>query len=179
MTPPGSTLSTDSCLAAIERHSRGLARAARGNLDAPVEHCPGWSVADLVRHVTDVHWFWATIAEELPSSPPDASRRPSRPADGELVDAFEAGSRRLVDVLGSADALQIRVADSGDGVPAGVAEQVFERGWSTKAADGPVGRGLGLALVVQAVRKYDGHIDVGTSAELGGAEFDIRIGAGS
>jgi two-component system, CitB family, sensor kinase len=54
--------------------------------------------------------------------------------------------------------------------------QVFQRGWSTKTADGPVGRGLGLALVVQAVRKYDGHIDVGTSP-LGGAEFDVRIGA--
>jgi C4-dicarboxylate-specific signal transduction histidine kinase len=29
--------------------------------------------------------------------------------------------------------------------------------------------------VVQAVRKYDGRIEVGTS-ELGGAEFSIRIG---
>ena len=61
-------------------------------------------------------------------------------------------------------------------LPPAVADQVFERGWSTKTADGPVGRGLGLALVVQAVRKYDGHIDVGTSP-LGGAEFDVRIGA--
>ena len=47
---------------------------------------------------------------------------------------------------------------------------------STKPSDGPVGRGLGLALVVQAVRRYDGDIEVGTSA-LGGAEFDVRIGA--
>ena len=70
-----------------------------------------------------------------------------------------------------------RVGDSGSGLSAEQVTQVFERGWSTKAADGPVGRGLGLALVVQAVRKYDGHIDVGTSP-LGGAEFDVRIGRG-
>ena len=44
--------------------------------------------------------------------------------------------------------------------------------------DGPVGRGLGLALVVQAVREYDGRIEVGTS-DLGGAEFDVRMGAGT
>jgi len=96
-------LSTENCLAAIEKHSRGLAEAARGHLDAPVEHCPGWSVADLVWHVAQVHWFWGTIAEERLSSPPHESRRPSRPTDEELVDAFEAGARRLVEVLRNAD----------------------------------------------------------------------------
>jgi len=103
MTSTDTTLSTEACLAAIELHSHGLAEVARGNLAAPVEHCPGWSVADLVWHVTEVHWFWATIAEELPDSPPDQSRRPSRPAEGELLDAFERGARRLVEVLGAAD----------------------------------------------------------------------------
>ena len=47
---------------------------------------------------------------------------------------------------------------------------MFRRGWSTKTSDGPVGRGLGLALVVQAVRKYDGQIGV-TTSDLGGASF--------
>ncbi|HET7355317.1 MAG TPA: maleylpyruvate isomerase family mycothiol-dependent enzyme [Nocardioidaceae bacterium] len=103
MTSTDTSLSTEACLAAIEQHSRGLAEAARGNLDAPVEHCPGWSVADLVWHVTEVHWFWATIADELSDSPPDQSRRPSRPADGELLDTFQNGARRLVEVLRAAD----------------------------------------------------------------------------
>jgi uncharacterized protein (TIGR03083 family) len=103
MTSTDTTLSREACLAAIEQHSRGLAEAARGNLDAPVEHCPGWSVADLVWHVTEVHWFWATIAEELADSPPDESRRPTRPADDELVATFEKGARRLVEVLRAAD----------------------------------------------------------------------------
>lgn len=88
------------------------------------------------------------------------------------------GAERTVEVqmTGSPSALRLQVGDSGSGLSAEQVTRVFERGWSTKAADGPVGRGLGLALVVQAVRKYDGRIDVGTSP-LGGAEFDVRIGA--
>ena len=94
------------------------------------------------------------------------------------LDAVSGTPERVVVVslTGSADAMHLRVSDSGAGLPPGLAEQVFERGWSTKPSDGPVGRGLGLALVVQAVRRYDGHIEVGTSS-LGGAEFDVRIGA--
>jgi uncharacterized protein (TIGR03083 family) len=84
---------------AIVEHSAGFAAAARGNLAAEVEHCPGWSVADLVWHLTEVHWFWATIAEERRSEPPDDAERPERAADDDLIAAFEAGAERLVDVL--------------------------------------------------------------------------------
>ena len=90
-------------LRAIAEHSRGLAAAARDNLDARVEHCPEWSVADLVHHVTEVHWFWGTIAEERLSAPPDASRRPPRASDNELIATFSLGAERLVTVLGAAD----------------------------------------------------------------------------
>ena len=103
MTPSATPLDTEACLDAIGRHSRGLADVARGHLDAPVEHCPGWTISDLVWHVAEVHWFWGTIAAERLDAPPDGSRRPSRPADAELVEAFEAGAQRLVDVLRSAD----------------------------------------------------------------------------
>jgi alpha-beta hydrolase superfamily lysophospholipase len=47
------TLTTAECVSAIERHSAGFAEATRGNLDASVRHCPGWTVADLVAHLTD------------------------------------------------------------------------------------------------------------------------------
>ncbi len=97
------TLSTEDYLAAIAHHSAGLADAARGSLDARVEHCPGWDVADLVWHVRQVHWFWATIADERLPAPPDESRRPSRPERDDLVADVEAGARRLVEVLGRAD----------------------------------------------------------------------------
>jgi uncharacterized protein (TIGR03083 family) len=97
------TLTTDDYLAAISLHSFGFAETVRGRLDRPVEHCPGWSVADLVAHLTGVHWFWATIAEERLDAPPRPERRPARAPEESLVDAFVAGASRLVDVLRGAD----------------------------------------------------------------------------
>lgn len=96
-------LPTDDCIAAIEAHSAGFAEATRDNLAARVRHCPDWTVADLVHHLTQVHWLWATVAEETPDSPPDESRRPDRAPDDQLVDRFLAGAQRLADVLRRAD----------------------------------------------------------------------------
>src|SRR4051812_41860982 len=93
------TLTTEECLAAITEHSAGFAAACRDNLSAHVEHCPDWSVADLVWHLSEVHWFWATIAEERLAEPPDEARRPARVPDAELIDHFTAGAARLADVL--------------------------------------------------------------------------------
>jgi uncharacterized protein (TIGR03083 family) len=97
------TLPTPDRIEAVRRHSAGFAEAARGHLAAAVEHCPGWSVADLVRHLTEVHWFWATIVAERLREPPEESRRPPRVADDDLLSAFEAGAARLADTLGEAD----------------------------------------------------------------------------
>jgi uncharacterized protein (TIGR03083 family) len=101
-------LSTQRCLTEIERHSAVLAGAARGNLSARVEHCPDWSVADLVSHVTGVQWFWARIAQELPQEMPrhllQEENRPPRPeSEDELLALFETCTRDLVDVLAAAD----------------------------------------------------------------------------
>lgn len=97
------TLSTDECLRAITVHSAGFADAARRNLDAPVEHCPGWDVAELVAHLIEVHWVWRTIAAERLAAPPDESRRPAVPERAELISTFERGAAELVDVLRAAD----------------------------------------------------------------------------
>lgn len=97
---------TDSRLdyfAAIAEHSAGFAAAAQGNLDADVRHCPGWTVAQLVDHLTEVHWFWATIAAERLGAPPDESRRPATAPPEQLVPVFEAGADRLVSVLRAAN----------------------------------------------------------------------------
>jgi uncharacterized protein (TIGR03083 family) len=90
-------------LAEIAAHSAGLADAATGNLHAPVRSCPGWTVADLVWHVSKVHWFWGTIAAERLSEPPGEDRQPARPQPEQLIAAFLAGADRLVSVLGSAE----------------------------------------------------------------------------
>ncbi len=86
-------------LEAITEHSEGFASDAEGNLAAVVEHCPGWTVADLVAHLTDVHWFWARIVDERLSSPPDESGRPGRANDDKLIERFRTGAHHLVEVL--------------------------------------------------------------------------------
>lgn len=88
--------------AEIAAHSAGLADAAEANLDAPVEHCPGWTVADLVGHVRQVHWFWGLMAEQRLAAPPE-TEPPEAPAREELVSQFRAGALRLVQILRSAD----------------------------------------------------------------------------
>ena len=99
---------------------------------------------------------------------------------GNLLDnAFDAvaesRTRRVVVRLEADDRwFALDVEDSGPGLDALAAERAFERGWSTKPGDA-TGRGLGLALVAQVVRRHDGTIEAGTSA-LGGARFSVRIG---
>jgi sensor histidine kinase regulating citrate/malate metabolism len=94
------------------------------------------------------------------------------------IDAALAGDPpRQVQLAAEVDAgrLEIRVEDTGPGVPDGDAARVFERGWSTKEApDAPagLGRGLGLALVAQAVRRHGGTITVRPGP---GAEFVVSL----
>ncbi|MFJ9039656.1 ATP-binding protein [Streptomyces sp. NPDC102406] len=98
---------------------------------------------------------------------------------GNLVDnAVEAaqgspGARVTVTARATAEALLLRVADTGPGVDPEHADAVFERGWSTKPAE-PGGRGLGLALVRQAVRRHGGTLELSRSPE-GGAAFTARL----
>ncbi len=69
--------------------------------------------------------------------------------------------------------MQITVTDTGPGLTEAQAASVFVRGWSTKTARGPAGdRGLGLALVAQAVARCGGTV----TAEPGrGARFLVWL----
>ena len=94
---------------------------------------------------------------------------------GNLIDngldaALEAGGRPRVFVTARTDggALVLTVADTGAGLDPARVDDAFDRGWSTKSA----GRGLGLALVRQAVRRHGGTIDVST---VDGAVFTVRL----
>jgi sensor histidine kinase regulating citrate/malate metabolism len=101
---------------------------------------------------------------------------------GNLVDnAMDASTgtapphRVAVRVVADRERFRLTVDDSGPGLSAAEAEQAFRRGWSTKGTTGGLGRGIGLALVVQAVRSYGGAITV-DRGPLGGARFEIVIG---
>ncbi|RPK57800.1 Sensor histidine kinase DcuS [Streptomyces sp. ADI96-02] len=110
---------------------------------------------------------------------------------GNLIDnaveaAFEAGdagpgdpaaparrARVTVTALADGGELMLRVADTGAGIGPDEADEVFRRGWSTH---GP-GRGLGLALVRQAVRRNGGTVELDRGPE-GGARFTVRLPLG-
>ncbi|MBO7939881.1 sensor histidine kinase [Streptomyces sp. S9] len=94
------------------------------------------------------------------------------------VDAAQGSVRARVTVTASTEGdgggeLLLRVADTGAGVDPAHAQLVFERGFSTKPS-GPDGRGLGLALVRQAVQRHEGTLSVAEAAG-GGAEFTVRL----
>ena len=71
-----------------------------------------------------------------------------------------------------AEELEIVVADSGRGLGPDAAAHAFERGWSTKPTDRPMGRGVGLALVAQAVHRLGGAVEVVNEV---GAVFTVRL----
>ena len=158
------------CLQAIARHSEGFAAAARDHLGVRVEHCPAWSVADLVWHLTEVQWFWATIAAERPSTPPDAAGRPVRPADSDLVAGFVDGAARLVDVLGSADpdAACWTWAPRHQNVGFIVRHQVQEAAVHHWDAANAAGRTVGIEPAV-AADAVDEFLDVSLDGTLDGA----------
>ncbi|MEV4976535.1 sensor histidine kinase [Streptomyces scopuliridis] len=95
---------------------------------------------------------------------------------GNLIDnAMDAaqggeGARITVTALVEDGELLLGVRDTGAGVAPGDMDEVFRRGWSTR---GP-GRGLGLALVRQAVHRANGTVKLAEGPE-GGAEFTVRL----
>ncbi|MEA5362972.1 sensor histidine kinase [Amycolatopsis sp., V23-08] len=69
-------------------------------------------------------------------------------------------------------AIAVSVTDSGPGVPAGLAERVFQDGYTTKPSRSGLPRGLGLALVHRLVVRLGGRITVAPGP---GGAFDVRL----
>ena len=92
------------------------------------------------------------------------------------IDAAADGAapkRVELTVESDAEGLDIIVADSGPGVDPAEVDKIFRHGFSTKAT-GSFGRGIGLALVRQAVQRLDGTMTItGTD----GAQFHVFLPA--
>lgn len=116
-----------------------------------------------------------TAVRELPLPVTDAVTLVGNLIDNavEAVAGFGADHEKVVsvDLADDAEGLTLRVADTGPGIPEALREEVFVRGFTTKAE---AGRGLGLALVMQIVRRHRGTISV-SEAVGGGAQFEVRI----
>jgi two-component system, CitB family, sensor kinase len=73
-----------------------------------------------------------------------------------------------VDVRQTGDVVEVVVRDSGPGVATAIASEVFEHGFTTKAAQGGE-RGIGLALIRRVCRTRGGDVEVRATGS--GAEF--------
>lgn len=86
-------------LATLQRESNRFASVTRtAERKDPVPTCPEWNVADLIWHLTEVQYFWATVVEGLLQDP-EAVPPFVRPEDGDLSEAFAMQSARLQDAL--------------------------------------------------------------------------------
>lgn len=97
---------------------------------------------------------------------------------GNLIDnamdaAADGAEPRWVEVgiAAGAAGLVLEVSDSGAGVDATAADNVLKKGFTTKLSDGG-GRGIGLALVQQAVHGLGGSLDIGRRT---GAVFTVTL----
>jgi uncharacterized protein (TIGR03083 family) len=89
-------------LASIRRDSdRFYAVADDADPTLPVASCPEWNVGDLVWHLAEVHWFWASDIELKPSDPDELERvKPPRPETYAATIAFgRAQVDRLLSLL--------------------------------------------------------------------------------
>jgi two-component system CitB family sensor kinase len=100
---------------------------------------------------------------------------------GNLVDnAIDAvsggpdGQWVSVEIRQDASRVEISVSDSGPGVPPEVAQEVFARGFTTKAATSG-DRGIGLALTRLVCQRRGGEVQLARSAG-GGAMFVAQLG---
>lgn len=89
---------------ALRADGEALARAAEGSLDRPVASCPGWTVADVVRHTGAVHRHKAAIIRHGGTERPDIPWDDSGPADpATLLDWYREGLEDLAALLESSD----------------------------------------------------------------------------
>ena len=95
---------------------------------------------------------------------------------GNAVKYTPEGGSILVTIVPSANAIMLRIEDSGPGIPEDQYERVFNRfqrigGDRNSAA--VTGCGLGLSIVRQIVEMHQAQITLGRSKELGGLSVSI------
>ncbi len=100
-----------------------------------------------------------------------------------LENAFKWAKTRVLLTVRAGDSspnrrpgLVLAVDDDGLGIPAERIAHILQRG--VRGDERVQGHGIGLAIVQDIVRSYRGDLEVGTSAELGGARFEVRLPPG-
>jgi uncharacterized protein (TIGR03083 family) len=91
-------------VAVLQREGKRLSVAARAaGLDAPVQHCPGWTVGRLLGHTGKVLQRTNLCVAEGMMAPPAEDAFVSLPRDEAIFDAFDEILSIICDTLGSCD----------------------------------------------------------------------------
>ena len=86
------------------------------------------------------------------------------------IQAMPEGGELRFEASASKDTAEIRISDTGPGIPPDLKEKIFRLYFTTK----PGGSGIGLAMTFRIVQLHDGTIDF--SSEPGkGTAFVIRL----
>lgn len=155
---PLPTIASEVYLAHLDRESRRFSAVLAGVDPAVrVPTCPDWSSADLLWHLTEVQWFWGSIAGRPVIESADIelaeAEKPDRPAAyPELLTLFETARERLA----------AAVEDGSDDLPR----------WSW-AAD----RTLGFIRRRQAHEALIHRVDAELSAGVPVEPFDAALAA--
>jgi two-component system sensor histidine kinase PhoQ len=97
---------------------------------------------------------------------------------GNLLDNAYKACRRHVKITATLmtemekETLQLIIEDDGPGIMPGITQEILKRG--IKGNNTAPGHGIGLAVVQDIVRIYNGRLDIGAGA-LGGARFHIQL----
>uniref|UniRef100_B8DRM3 histidine kinase n=1 Tax=Nitratidesulfovibrio vulgaris (strain DSM 19637 / Miyazaki F) TaxID=883 RepID=B8DRM3_NITV9 len=173
----------------ILRHTRQAQRVLRDLLNFARPKAAGAAPSDIARVARSVaevfgvqaaKKFASVMAEVEPDLPPvTAGEQALEQIFSNLVlnalDALPASGEGRVRIRvrrgENPGEVVATVADSGTGVPGHLRKDVFDPFFTTKE----MGTGLGLAVVYGLVVDAGGSVTAGDSAELGGAEFTVRL----
>lgn len=100
----------------LESESQAILACARASIDAPIEACPGWTMADLLRHVgSGQRWIEAALRQRATDQ---GGVEWGAPGEGDdLVVWFEEGLNVLLGTARSVvDEAPMRMLWNGDGV---------------------------------------------------------------
>lgn len=89
--------------ALIAADARALIAAASVDPDAAIEHAPGWTTTDLLRHIAHVHWAWATVVETPILTAEQFREHPDVEFTQDPATDAREQAERLVRVLDAAD----------------------------------------------------------------------------
>jgi len=166
----------------LENFVRDFLLLARQNSGRPEAFDPRQVIEDVIealRYVADWNENIQVLQSYRHSGPLLANRTEFRQVLWNLllnaVQAMPEGGSLTVetDAVATADRkrfLELKIVDTGPGIPPADLEKIFEPFYTTKER----GTGLGLAIVNRIVEAMDGRIEVDTRPEAGTA-FRIRL----